>query len=65
MRVFQSPNYGPDNSWTCPLCNQSTNKPVVLVPIKGTEDDGNVQAQQIHYQCCLDLAGQLAKMITT
>lgn len=35
----------------CPICETNKNKPVTLVPIDGTEKDGNSQAIQVHIDC--------------
>ena len=51
MRTFDHPNlYG----FLCPICKTSEDKPVVLIGIEGTEDDGNMQARQYHL-ACIDL----------
>jgi hypothetical protein len=49
MRVFDKPNL--HFGWKCPICGTSEVKPVVLVGIDGTEEDGNVQAEQYHVDC--------------
>jgi len=49
MRAFEHPNIGAD--WKCIICGTNTDKPVVLIGITGTEDDGNMQAEQIHLEC--------------
>lgn len=49
MRVFDHPNTR--NGWRCPICNTAADRPVVLVPIPGTEDGRTAQAQQIHAAC--------------
>lgn len=48
MRVFPEANFGES---VCPICGTSENKPIVLVPILGTEDGNNVQARQYHLDC--------------
>lgn len=52
MRVFEHPNMS--NDWVCPICRFPVDHPVVLVKIFGTEDDGIVEAEQVHVHC-LDL----------
>lgn len=49
MRVFKKPNLSTD--WKCPICKTAEEKEVVLIGILGTEDDGNIQAEQIHLHC--------------
>jgi len=49
MRTFDHPNAA--NGWRCPICNTAADRPVVLVPIPGTEDGGIVKANQIHMAC--------------
>ena len=52
MRVFEKPNLR--NEWKCPVCKKDTEKPVTLIGIAGTEDDGIVECEQFHVHC-LDL----------
>jgi len=47
-RVFEHPNMV---GFQCPLCRTKADRPVVLVGIPGTEDDGIMQAKQIHAEC--------------
>lgn len=49
MRTFDHPNTS--HGWRCPICNTAADRPVVLVPIPGTEDGGIVEARQIHAAC--------------
>lgn len=49
MRIFEHPNK--EMNWRCPICGKDTDKPVVLAGIYGTEDGGNIQAEQIHLDC--------------
>ena len=49
MKVFESPNLA--GGWKCPICNKDDKKPVVLCGIRGTEEGGNMQAEQIHLDC--------------
>ncbi len=48
-REFPHPNMS--NNWKCPICDTGADRPVVLMPIPGTEDDGICQAKQIHSDC--------------
>ena len=48
MRQFQHPNM---HNFECPVCKTSSDHPVVLVPIPGTENDGLVKAKQVHSEC--------------
>ena len=49
MRAFAKPNLG--GGWKCPICHTAEEKEVVLVGIQGTEDGGNIQAEQVHLDC--------------
>ena len=55
MRTFENGNWDKyakgDKKTVCPICK--TNKPgkVVLIPIVGTQEDGNAQAEQVHLDC--------------
>jgi hypothetical protein len=48
MRQFAHPNL---NNFECPVCHTSADHPVVLVGIPGTEEDHNIQAEQVHTDC--------------
>jgi hypothetical protein len=48
MREFKHPNM---TTFTCPVCKSNKDLPVVLVPIDGTENDGCVEAKQVHSIC--------------
>ena len=48
MRVFDHPNMV---NFTCPVCNTRADRPVVLVPIPGTEDNGITECKQVHHAC--------------
>ena len=49
MKVFEG--FNDSNVSTCPVCNTSKNVETVLVPIPGTEDDGIMEAKQVHKKC--------------
>lgn len=51
MEIFSRPNFS--HGVTCPVCGASTDKPVALVPISGTEDAGRKiqSAIQVHLDC--------------
>jgi len=49
MKIFNEPNLAYD--WKCPICGKSDVKPVTLIPVLGTEKDGNIQANQYHVDC--------------
>jgi len=49
MGVFEHPNMS--NGFVCPVCKTSADKPVVLVPIPDTEQDGICEAKQVHKKC--------------
>jgi hypothetical protein len=48
MRVFDHPNM---DNFVCPICKKSDDVPVVLIGIVGTEEEGNMQAKQVHVDC--------------
>jgi len=48
MRAFDHPNM---TNFLCFFCGTSSDHPVVLVPIEGTERDGMVEAKQVHAEC--------------
>lgn len=48
MRSFDHPNMV---GFLCPICETRADRPVVLVPIPGTECDGIVEAKQVHVDC--------------
>ena len=48
-RVFDHPNYF--GGLECPVCHTGKDAPVVLVGIPGTEDDGIMEAKQVHQKC--------------
>ena len=52
MRTFE---HFPEQS-VCPVCKKSDDAECVLVPIAGTEDGNNIQAQPMHSDCLLALA---------
>ncbi len=44
------PGFNPNGE--CPLCRTNKDKPTLLVPIFGIENEGNlVECQQIHVDC--------------
>lgn len=49
MREFLHPNMS--FGFKCPVCKTSKDAPVVLVGLPGTEEDGNIEAQQVHTEC--------------
>lgn len=57
-RIFpefpQSKDFETRNATLCPYCNTDDNKPCVLIPIYGTENEGNVQAIVVHHDCLLE-----------
>jgi hypothetical protein len=48
--VFPHPNM---ENFSCPICHTSDDRPIVLVPISGTQEGHNCQAEQIHADCVL------------
>lgn len=51
MRTFEHPNLS--NNWKCPICDTSEDQEVVLIGINGTQNGGNIQAEQFHADCVL------------
>lgn len=49
MRIFEKPNLS--NNWKCPICEKSDEKSVVLIGIRGTEEENIMQAEQFHLDC--------------
>jgi hypothetical protein len=49
MRIFEKPNLSA--GWKCPICKTKDEKPVVLIGIYGTEEDGIIEAEQFHAEC--------------
>ena len=49
MRTFEHFNASFDA--ICPICKTNKDAETVLIPIPGTEDDGIVEAQQMHKKC--------------
>jgi len=49
QRQFKHPNT--TGGWICPICKTSSDYPIVLVGIPGTEDDNIMEAEQIHTEC--------------
>ena len=50
-RIFEHPNMV---NFECPICRSKADAPVVLVGIRGTENDGIIECKQVHVEC-LDL----------
>ncbi len=48
LRKYDHPNM---DGFFCPICKTSSDFPVVLVPIPGTESGNLVEAEQIHVDC--------------
>lgn len=48
MKIFPHPNL---LNFSCPVCGDSTDSPVTLVGIAGTEIGNNMQAIQVHVSC--------------
>ena len=49
INIFPEPNL--TNGWTCPICKTADLKPVTLVSITGTIQDGIAEAEQFHLHC--------------
>ena len=48
MKTFEHPNM---SDFKCPICNTNEDKPVVFIPIAGTEEGNKHQAEQMHVEC--------------
>jgi hypothetical protein len=49
MKIFDHMNT--EGAARCPVCKTKKDKPVILVPIAGTEEGNNSQAIQVHVDC--------------
>lgn len=49
MRSFE--HFNTAGGRPCPVCNTQDDKETVLVGIVGTEEDGNMEAMQVHLEC--------------
>jgi hypothetical protein len=49
MRTFDG--FNDRNGEVCPVCYTAKDCETVLVPMPGTERDGNVEAKQVHKKC--------------
>lgn len=49
MRTFE--HFNASTGAVCPVCKTAKDTETVLVPIPGTEDDGIMEARQIHKKC--------------
>ena len=58
-RIFDHPNM--HGGFQCPVCLSGADAPVVLVGIPGTEQDGIMEARQVHAECwkVVDLMRQI------
>jgi hypothetical protein len=50
-RYTEFPHPNMTTGFECPICKTGADQPVVLVGIPGTEDDGIMQARQVHSEC--------------
>ena len=48
MKIFKNFNKA---GKPCVICGTKGNGQVTLIPIDGTEDDGNIEAEQVHINC--------------
>jgi transcription elongation factor Elf1 len=48
--ISRSFDHFPEN-FECPICGSNKDTTCVLVPIPGTEDGRNVQAEPVHLKC--------------
>lgn len=49
MKVFKEPNY--KDGFMCPICNTDKKAPVILIGKAETEEDGQLDAFQVHLEC--------------
>jgi hypothetical protein len=49
MRPFDHPNMS--HGFKCPICKTNDDKPVVLIGVNGTQDDGIIEGHQYHLDC--------------
>lgn len=50
MNIFKKANLSDD--WKCPVCGKNDQKPVTLIPIRGTADGkGLIECAQVHVHC--------------
>ena len=49
MRAFD--HFNDSHGAVCPICNTARDEKTVLIPVPGTEDDGIVEARQVHKEC--------------
>jgi len=57
MRIFD--HFNTSHGAVCPICKTSADAETVLVAIPGTEDDGIMEAKQLHKKC-YDLVLEMA-----
>ena len=55
MGIMRSFKHFPDIK-TCPICGTNEDKECFLVPIDGTEDGNNCEAQPFHVDCLTNYA---------
>ncbi len=48
MNIFENAN---TDNWQCPICKTNEDKRVALIKIYGSEEGGNIEAEQIHIDC--------------
>jgi len=48
MKIFKNFN---KTGKPCLICGTKGDGQVTLIPIDGTEDNGNIQAKQVHIEC--------------
>jgi hypothetical protein len=47
-RIFPHHN---NANFLCPVCKTNADRPVILLPIPGTEKDCNVECRPVHAEC--------------
>ena len=52
MKTFP---FNTSTSEVCPICGTADIKEAILIPIAGTEEGNNMQAIQVHVDCCSEL----------
>ena len=49
MRTFKEGNWS--HNAKCPICKKASKGEVVLIGVEGTENNGNMKAEQFHLEC--------------
>ena len=58
-RIFDEPSH----PFICPVGDRGSVGPVMLIPIVGTEEGNNIEAQQVHVGCVVTVCSQAMVLI--